>query len=479
MLLFGSLAQGLGDWNDQWSRVSWTGIGCGLILACLAPNPFATILIALISLGVIWHQPMSVVYRDKVAPGLVLIAAYVIAAPLMRPWMVPVLLGGITVVGALTGAWAIYSSFQPKDQPYQHTFLKGWLVLADRDGGAPLASQGNFNHAQSVGALAVASNLGLLLLGHFWTLPLLVLCILAVILSTEGRMTGKWLCQGWVHLFWVMIATIAIIVNSWVSWMILGGIAIALLIWAHPWNPRTNWYDSHRFETWNFALREIWWRAAQPKDPRQALALAQQERVMMEDAQAKAAAEGNALIHNQITLAKLQNDKQQREWTVLAKQQQGEALTEAEQAWAWRLWAQRLRVRLLGCGTGTWYPLTKWPALMRTGKLNETTKVWEGMVYLSAHNEYVELWFEQGLIGLLAALGFVAYGLQVTWTGGPVGLAVFLPVVALLSIAFTNFPFTLFREVDKANPAQATQFVGCPALVVMSLVVLLLVEAVR
>ena len=59
------------------------------------------------------------------------------------------------------------------------------------------------------------------------------------------------------------------------------------------------------------------------------------------------------------------------------------------------------------------------------------------------------------------------------------GHAVLLPLMALLSIAFLNFPFTLFADVERSKPTQEPQFVGSPALLVLSFITLLLVEAVR
>jgi O-antigen ligase len=164
---------------------------------------------------------------------------------------------------------------------------------------------------------------------------------------------------------------------------------------------------------------------------------------------------------------------------VLVKRDAGVPLVGEERNIARAFWAHRWRVRLIGFGTGMWYPMTKWPAMMRHGTFDPETKTLTGVVFLSAHNEYVETLFEQGIVGFLAAVGFVLYALHATWTGGVVGLAVLIPLMALLSIAFCNFPFTLFREVEKSHPAQPVQFVGCPAMLVMSVMILLLVEAVR
>jgi hypothetical protein len=417
---------------------------------------------------------MSVRYREKLAQGLALAGAYVVAAPRMQGWMVVPLLAMMGVVGSLVGLWAIYSSFQEKDKGYEHVYLGGWLRLVDRDGGAPLAGQGNFNHAQSVGALSAAAGAGLVFLGHVWAVGLVVLSIAGVILASEGRMTGKWVSQGWIHLGCLAMATAVVIQGGSVGWIIFAMVAGALFLYAHPWSPRKDWYDSGRFAIWNMALREIWWRANQPREPLKALTLAMADLAQMEQLQAQAATEGNAALHNQMTVAKLQNAEQQRRLSVMVKEQQHLALTAAERQLSWQLRASRWRVRLIGHGTGSWYPLTKWPAIFMTGTLHKESQKFEGMVYLSAHNEFVEVCFEFGLLGLLAALGFAFYGLSVTW-----GTALLPLVAVLISVALLNFPFTLFAEVERPTPAQPVQFVGSPALLVMGMVILLLVEAVR
>ena len=480
MIVLGGLAKGHGDLNDQWSRVSWSGMGIGCLLAVCAPNPWSGLLLAQISLGMLWNAPMSVLYREKVAQGLVWAGGYVLLAPLMTREMMPWLLTALSVVGTYTGLWAIYSSLQEKDVGYQHILWGGWLRLVDRDGGAPLAGQGNFNHAQSVGTLSTASALALLWLHHWWAAPFLLLSLATVTLSTEGRMTGNWVCQGWVHLGWVGFAVIGISVGTFWAWWLWGSILLIGLLWARPWKSRKGWYDSGRFASWNQALREIWWTANQPKDPVQALELTKNHRLRLEEIQRGAAEREEALLHNQMTIALQQNAQEMAKWEALGKAKKN--MTPAERDLYWRLWAQRVRTRLIGCGTGTWYPLTKWPSILKTGTLNKATQAWEGMVYLSAHNEYVELWFEQGLLGLVAALGLTWYALTTVMSGMP---ALMPLVIGLISICCLNFPFSLFQEVAREPgspplpPGTQPQYVGSPALLVMSWTILLLIEAVR
>ena len=237
MLGLGSLAQGSGDRNDQWSRVSWTGVGCGLVLATLSPNPFAALLVGSISLGLVWHAPMSITWREKLAPGMVLIAVYVVAAPRMQGWMVTPLLAGIAGIGALTGLWTLYSAWHSKagDIGYIHEYWGGWLRIVDRSGMAPLAGQGNFNHTQSVGALSVAASVGL---AEWWALPLGLLSLTAVVLSSEGRMTGQWVSQGMIHLALLGSVGAVVLVGSVFAWLTFAAVCLGLLLWAHPWAPR-------------------------------------------------------------------------------------------------------------------------------------------------------------------------------------------------------------------------------------------------
>ena len=477
MILFGVMSQGTGDINDQWSRVSWIGIGCGLLMASAAPNPWAAILIAMASLGLIWRFPMHTTYQGKLAEGLVLAGAYVVAAPRMEPWMVPWLLGMMGAVGGLIGLWALYSSCQSReDVGYRHVYLRGWLLVCDRSALAPLAGQGNFNHAGSVGALAAAASAGLILAGYRWAWPCYVFSIVGVVLCTEGRVTGQWMSQGVIHLGVLGGGILGVgVLSSWLALGLWGVVVGGVLLWAHPWSPRPHWHDSGRFAIWNLALRSMWWGASQPAAPVTALAQARMARTKMEEIQAQAAVEGNALMHNQMTVAMQQNDAQQRQYGVLALQRaKTPTLTTEERRLGMALWAARVRVRLVGNGTGSWYPMTKWPAIFATGSVKTGTNQWEGMVFLSAHNEAVEVLFEHGFVGLLAALGLAAHALYWTW-----GTPVFLPVMVLLSVACTNFPFTLFAEVEQGPPTQPVQFVGSPAMLVMAWTVLLLVEAVR
>lgn len=168
----------------------------------------------------------------------------------------------------------------------------------------------------------------------------------------------------------------------------------------------------------------------------------------------------------------------------------------------WRLviaqcwWPLGWRQRLMGVGTGTWEPLTA----------EATTRQLQGIVFTTAHNEYVQWLVEHGMIGVLFLAGYLTDALARLWQGGPLGQAMFLMAITLCSMAVTNFPWTWFHEIaqppsctkceKKAGPSgvpvpehlcQCPEprtlrpswplYVGSPTLVAMSLVIALLTEA--
>src|SRR3990167_2084834 len=160
-------------------------------------------------------------------------------------------------------------------------------------------------------------------------------------------------------------------------------------------------------------------------------------------------------------------------------------------------WPMGWRRRLLGVGTATWEPLTA-PATM--------AKI-DGVVFTTAHNEYVQFLVEHGLIGPGLLLCYLVRGLGGLGAGGPEGQALFIVAVALCSIASANFPWTWFHEIPQGptcrhcgNPAlppgvaapethcrcaeprqlgpSQPLYVGSPGLLAMSLILAILVEAV-
>lgn len=107
-------------------------------------------------------------------------------------------------------------------------------------------------------------------------------------------------------------------------------------------------------------------------------------------------------------------------------------------------WEQGWWVKLLGCGTGAWVFLhSDWmEAAAARGESGREVRE----LYTSAHNEYVQQLTEHGLIGFGAMVAFVGTSLYALAHAGPLGLAVYLPAVALASVCFLHFPLDYYHE---------------------------------
>jgi hypothetical protein len=154
------------------------------------------------------------------------------------------------------------------------------------------------------------------------------------------------------------------------------------------------------------------------------------------------------------------------------------------------------RQQLFGLGTGTWQPYTT-PL---------TVPKHQGVIFTAAHNEYLQWFVEHGVVGLFLLSGYLLTTLWRLWQGGPMGHALLLLALTLMSIAVTNFPWTWFHQIDRPpecvtchkpvvamgnNPRHPAEcqcvtpkgapispyYVGSPALVAMSLVLAILCEA--
>ena len=159
-------------------------------------------------------------------------------------------------------------------------------------------------------------------------------------------------------------------------------------------------------------------------------------------------------------------------------------------------WKATWRQKIFGLGTGIWQPYSAPLTIPRHG----------GVVFTAAHNEYLQWLVEHGVLGLFLLTGYLVSTLLRLWQGGPLGHALLLVVIPLLSIAVTNFPWTWFHQIDRPHECQTCQkpivslsgaarhpaecqcmpptaqpvapyYVGSPALVAMSLVLAILCEA--
>ena len=502
LLWVGTLATGWQDANDQWARVSWLTIGCGVLMALASPNPWIGMLLVLFVTGIIFMPPMILLTMNTVMPTLVFAATYLLIAPYLTPtFVVPILFGMMGVGMALTG-WAIYAFHQPEGR-WERFWANGLLGIWERDTAYPMAGQGNWNHTQSVGALAVAANLALVWLGQTWTAWLLPLTAGNIFLCVTDRSwlltASRWQSQGMLHFLTALLVFVGLWLGGWWLVGLLAAYIGILLVIGKPWRPRWEWIDSGRFWSWHLGIRELWWHAFQPPDPLKAVQdgeqrIAESMQLGQQFDQERQQVEAGTLplpepmtvpqylsnwqvMFQQWNMEHFKLQQAMAHWVVLAKVRQKETLTPAERRIYYDLWLQRWRVWLLGFGTHSWFALTKIPTLQRTGKRTPDGRI-EGMVFCTAHSEFVEWWFEHGAIGLAVLLGFISTTLWSLYQAGPLGQAVLILAVTLCSVAAINFPWTLFQEVHNESQPVPVQYIGAPSLLIFSFVIALLAAAV-
>lgn len=118
----------------------------------------------------------------------------------------------------------------------------------------------------------------------------------------------------------------------------------------------------------------------------------------------------------------------------------------------WRLvltecwWPMGWRVRLCGWGLGTWQRMTQ---PVTQAKLN-------GVIFSTAHNEYLQALCEYGVIGLGLLLWMLGAAVWACATGDPDRQAVGFVAFALCLIAGTNFPWSWFHAVQDRRPYAVT-----------------------
>ena len=138
-------------------------------------------------------------------------------------------------------------------------------------------------------------------------------------------------------------------------------------------------------------------------------------------------------------------------------------------------WKQPFPVKLFGTGTGTWVTLHIALSSHRHQQSGE-----KELLMTCAHNEFVQCWVEQGMLGGLALLSYCGASLWYASHAGPAGVAVALVAATLCSVAMLSFPWTLYHEVQwqELDGRWLAKSFGNQGLVVMSLLTALLIEAV-
>ena len=422
MLVTSSLAQGGLDKCDQINRTSWLIFFCFFSTIFLIKNPWAQLCVALIATGMLTVVPKSDVWQRAGLPALAGAAAYAALTPKVTPAHVEPVLWAFVLLGCWMGFWTDYSRQQGL-KSYLHWFPKAptagmwWSPICfHEDSPTHLkAGQGNANHLQSGAALATAAMVALAYLGHWMALLAWPLVLQPMLrrVNKEGRFG-----QGHLH-----IATLCVTFMG--VWSGKASILILLLcvyvgsltLWAKPWIGREGWYDGGRFGMWRTVILDGWWKAT----PRQ---------------------------------------------------------------------------RILGLGTGIWQPYTTPLTMPKHG----------GVIFTAAHNEWIQFLVEHGIVGLIFLCMYVLDAVIRLWHHGSEGHALLMIAITLCSIATTNFPWTWFHSIPRppecqickkplvALPGQPRHpaecqcatpnaiavepyYVGSPALVAMSLVIAVLVEA--
>lgn len=115
-------------------------------------------------------------------------------------------------------------------------------------------------------------------------------------------------------------------------------------------------------------------------------------------------------------------------------------------------WQMGWRVRLFGHGWDSWLFFA-----IKIHRVRQAMGLAAGELLSNAHNEFVQVLFEHGMLGLLCVLGFIAETLYRLSLGGPVELIYAVLGVTLCSIASINHPWTWWRELIHDAPGPPLQ----------------------
>lgn len=135
--------------------------------------------------------------------------------------------------------------------------------------------------------------------------------------------------------------------------------------------------------------------------------------------------------------------------------------------------------KLLGFGSDAWIVFSqKYLGDIQRYSKAEVHAGFSHVVMPHAHNDYVQILFDRGLIGLGALVGYILTSLWMLAGAGPNGQALFLVGVTLCAIAFGSFPWTGCVIAYLPDQKKLAGY-GCPSLNFISWLTIVLIEVVR
>ena len=135
------------------------------------------------------------------------------------------------------------------------------------------------------------------------------------------------------------------------------------------------------------------------------------------------------------------------------------------------IYKQSWFTRLFGQGWRTWTSFAEKMVEADMRRFPERASYIRFMT--TAHNEFVQMWFEHGFVGFVSFVGLCGWAFWHVWQTGVVEL---IPVMVVVgSIACLSMPWSLYHEVRseqvlKGQPCRITSGVGFPALQAISVV---------
>ena len=407
-----------------WNRWHWAMVGCGVLVAATMENRWAGALMGTLSLGMLQFTNPVRIIRLYFFPILALGAAYAAMAPHMTPAMVAPVLWAMVGVTVCVGLWALHSLWHR--EPYHTRIWPLW-------GAQPVATV--VGHPED--GITMASDPGSSQGYFIFDIP--QVCIRAGqgnanhaqaigVVGTAAACGLWWMGQPWA----------------------LAALGLTLLPVLICRDRRSSWLTQGPVYVGFVGLMLLTMTALNDGAPVW-----------------RVGAEWSVLLAGGLWVAK--------PWS------RGEGWYDGDRMRVWReairhYWVSppvylatnfywRWFYRLMG------YGISSWETLVLLGKRIEPTV----KLMVPAHNEYVALLIERGLIGLVCAMGFIG---SAAWTlahAGPTGQAVLLVGLTICAIATTHFPWTFPQGITKTTK----EGYGNMGLVILSFVTALLAEGFR